>query len=158
MIDSVGSSMAFRPPPPSGDKNVSLSDEQTSLIEDTLSQYDADNLSQEDATAIAETFAEAGIPPGKEFANALSASGFDAREIGELAGVGEKGGPGGQGPGGPPPPQSGGTESSSLDLSSIMSYLDELSESDDGSTSDFMANISERFGLSEGQSLISVMA
>ena len=78
----------------------SLSAEQTSIIEDTLSKYDANNLSQSDAQEIVKSFQEAGIAPSKALESAMSASGFDAKQVGDLAGVGR-----GERPMGPPPPK-----------------------------------------------------
>jgi hypothetical protein len=78
-----------------------LSSSQLALIEETLAQYDAESLSAEDAKEIVEIFSEAGITPSAALESAMSASGFDAREVGDLAGVGKGGG---KGPMGPPPP------------------------------------------------------
>lgn len=158
MIESIGSSGAFRPPPPpSNNTNASLSSEQSSLIEETLSNYDASNLSEADASAIVEAFSDAGITPSAQFADALAESGFDAREIGSLANVGESQ----QGGQRPPPPPPNSDSSGGIDLSSVMEYLDSLSDSDttSGANSTSMAaKLAEQFGLSEGQSLINVTA
>lgn len=82
-----------------------LTDTQKALIEDTLSEYDVENLSSSDAKEIVSIFEEAGIQPSAALESALSASGVDAKALGDLAGVGAAGGPGGKGgPGGPPPP------------------------------------------------------
>jgi hypothetical protein len=158
MIDSIGSSMASRPPPPPpSSSNNSLSSEQTSLIEDALSNYDASNLSSEDATSLVETFSEAGINPSSAFADILAASGFDAQEIGTLANVGDGGSAGHR----PPPPSGGEQSSSGLDLASVIDYLDSLPDSESlgsANTSSMAAQLAEKFGLSEGQSLINVSA
>lgn len=82
----------------------SLTDTQKTLIEDTLAEYDVENLSSSDAKAIVDIFAEAGIQPSAALESALSASGVDAKELGDLAGVAKGGARGG--PGGPPPPPS----------------------------------------------------
>ncbi len=66
---------------------AALSDDQKQLISDTLEQFDAENLTEADATSIVNAFSEAGIQPGREMAEAMSAAGFNAREVGELAGV-----------------------------------------------------------------------
>lgn len=149
MIDSISSGSFRPPPPPSSNSSASLSEEQSSLISETLSNYDPDNLSEADATSIVESFAEAGISPSVAFADALAESGFDAKSIGDLAGVSK----GGQ----PPPPPGGGQGSDELDLSSIVDYLDDVDDSSSSSTS-FSALLAEKFGLSEGQSLINVTA
>jgi hypothetical protein len=158
MIDSMGSSMFSRQLPPQHSSNNTLNSDQKSLIEDTLSNYDASNISQEDAANLIETFKEAGINPSNAFADILAESGFDAQEIGTLANVGE-GGPSGQRP--PPPPSGGQQSDSEIDLTSVIDYLDNLSSdesSSTASTSSMAAKLAEQFGLSEGQSLINVMA
>lgn len=155
MIDSISGS--FRPPPPNANSSNTLDDEQKTLIEETLSNYDPSALSQEDASNIVEIFGEAGITPGIQFADMLAASGFDAREIGSMANEGETG-PSGQRP--PPPPNSS-SDNSELDLSSVIDYLDQLTSAQDSSsaTSTSVAGqLAAQFGLSEGQSLINVMA
>lgn len=154
MIDSVGSSASFRPPPPPGaGEQGSLSDEQASLIEETLSAYDADNLSESDAASIVEAFSEAGIAPSGAFADKLAEAGFDAREIGDLAGVG--GPEAGAQP--PPPPPSG--SASDLDLTSAVDYLETLFDQKEETETDnasIAAQLAEKFGLSEGESLINI--
>ena len=149
MVDSIGSAN-FRPPPPGADGQSSLSDDQTSLIEETLSGYDAGNLSESDAASIVEAFAEAGIAPSSAFADKLAEIGFDAREIGDLAGVGTT--EGGQ----RPTPPSG---SSNLDLTDAVDYLETLFDQKDETETDnssITAQLAERFGLSEGESLINI--
>lgn len=46
MIDSIGSNMSLRPASPQNSRNATLNSSQKSLIEETLSNYDANNLSQ----------------------------------------------------------------------------------------------------------------
>lgn len=153
MVDSIGSaSLHPPPPPPSGaGGQSSLTEEQTALIEETLSGYDADNLSESDAASIVEAFAEAGISPSSAFADKLAEVGFDAREIGDLAGAKTAGA--GQPP--PPPPSS----SSNLDLTDAVDYLETLFDEKDETATDnssITAQLAERFGLSEGESLINI--
>lgn len=161
MIDSIGSSVSFRPPPPaSAGNNNALNSEQTSLIEETLSGYDAKSLTEQDAQSIVETFADAGINPSAQFAELLTEAGFDVQELGSLAGAGEgaTGAASGQRP--PPPPQGQG-ESQGVDLSSVVDYLDNLSQSTESNWSDsssLTAMLAEKFGFSEGQSLINTTA
>jgi hypothetical protein len=152
MVDSIGSASFRPPPPPSGaGGQSSLTEDQTSLIEETLSGYDADNLSESDAASIVEAFADAGIAPSSAFADKLAEVGFDAKEIGGLAGgASEAGRP-------PPPPPSG--ESSNLDLTDAVDYLETLFEEKEESATDnstIAAQLAERFGLSEGESLINI--
>jgi urease gamma subunit len=88
-----------------------------------LSQYDSENLSEADAQAIVEAFQAEGIQPGRALAEAMNAEGFDAREVGQLAGVEGPRGGGGMPP--PPPPPS------DEEVSSISSLLDTLLNSDE---------------------------
>lgn len=107
---------------------------QQALIEETLAQYDVENLSQNDAKAIVETFSEAGITPSYALESAMASAGFDAKEVGTLAGVG--GAESGKGPmGGPPPPPPSDEELSTIEelLESLL-YADSEEESEDGST------------------------
>ncbi|MCJ8170598.1 hypothetical protein [Atopomonas sediminilitoris] len=79
----------------------SLSTEQRQLIEETLSNFDPEQLSASDAQSIVETFSSAGIQPGREMEKLMASLGFDAKAVGDLAGV-EEGKRGGNPP--PPPP------------------------------------------------------
>lgn len=152
MIDSIGANGAMPPPPPKGGGQQNLTDEQTSLIEETLGSYDPDNLTEADAASIVDAFAEAGITPSSSFADKLSEVGFDAKEIGDLA---KASGPeAGQRPP-PPPPQ----DTSSLDLTTAVDYLETLfDEKDQGETdnSSITAKLAEKFGLAEGESLVNI--
>jgi hypothetical protein len=160
MIESIGNSQNYRPPPPShAGKGDSLSSEQQSLIEETLSNYDSGNLTEQDAVSIADVFTEAGINPSAQFADLLAESGFDAREIGSLSGAGDNTQESGQRP--PPPPQSSQNSIGGLDLSSVVDYLDGLSNNDysnSANSTSLSAKLAEQFGLSEGQSLINLTA
>lgn len=117
-ISGNSSMQAMMPQPQS--QQSSLTTEQSQLIEDTLAEFDVDNLSAADAKSIVETFSEAGIQPGSGLEQAMSDAGFDARTIGDLAGVGEGGGP-------PPPPQGGASMSQPLELDDeLLSDLNEM--------------------------------
>ncbi|WP_158968549.1 hypothetical protein [Paraglaciecola sp. L3A3] len=152
MIDSIGGGAGMPPPPPRSGGQQSLTEEQTSLIEETLANYDADNLTEADAASMVEAFAEAGITPSRTFADQLAGVGFDAREIGELA---KASGPeAGQRP--PPPPADA---ASNLDLTSAVDYLETLfeekAETENDNTS-ITAKLAEKFGLAEGESLVNI--
>jgi|GEM_PF-2336421 len=67
----------------------SLSSEEEEFISSLLLEYDSDNISAEDASAISAALKDAGIAPSKELASAMADSGFDAREVGDLAGAGK---------------------------------------------------------------------
>jgi len=65
----------------------SLSDEQKSMVSSILLEFEVDNLSQQDAQSIVVAFQDAGIRPGAELASVMEKAGFNAREVGQLAGV-----------------------------------------------------------------------
>lgn len=137
-------------------QSSSLSDEQLSVISETLSELDADNLSEAEALTIVEAFSEAGIEPGKALESALSDLGFDAKQIGELAGA-----EGNRSAGGPPPPP---PQQSSDEISEMVSFLEQLleeklAESDTSELSEqdkeaIYAKVLEQFSSNDGQSLI----
>lgn len=109
-----------------------LSDEQKSLIEETLSGFDPENLSQEDALSITETFKEAGIQPSPEMADLMAEFDFDAKAVGEQSGMQ------------PPPPPSENSDIASMDITDELLqslnglineyYSDSLSDEDKEST------------------------
>jgi hypothetical protein len=129
-ISSVGASQVYQPQMSSSSRTNSLTSDQKELIEETLSQYDASSLSADDAKAIVEAFAEAGIEPSKALESAMSTSGFDAKEVGDLAGAGQAGG--GRPAGGPPPPPSDEELSTITDL--LESLLSDEEEDDETTT------------------------
>jgi len=67
------------------EEESSLSEDQEEFISSLLSGYDASNISQEDATAIDSALKESGIMPSSQLAEVMAQSGFNAREIGDLA-------------------------------------------------------------------------
>ena len=102
------------------DQNV----EQLDKISSILSNYDPNNLSAEDATQIATAFQENGIEPSKELADTMSTFGFDAQEVGKLAGVQ------GNRPNTPPPPPPSQEEQEEVtDILSELLSKDEESQS-----------------------------
>ena len=159
MISSINSGMSMPPPRPSSASEQSLSDDQLTLISDTLSELDADNLTEEDALSIIEAFSEAGIAPGKEMESAISELGFDAHMIGELGNGSEKGTP-------PPPPPS--DVQSSTEISEMVSFIEELleeklAESNERELTDqdkeaIYAKVKDQFGIGEDESLINTTA
>ena len=154
MINSINSG-ASMPPPPRTEQN--LTSEQESVISDTLSEFDVDNLTETDALSIVEAFSEAGIKPGIALEKAVSEAGFDARTIGELANISEEGSR-------PPPPP----KQSSDEISSMVEYLAELLEeklaaSNSDSLSDedkqsILAQVFEKFDIEESDSIINTTA
>lgn len=159
MIDSMNSSMSMPPPPKTGSSsNQTLTEEQHSLISDTLSEYDVDNLTEADALSIVEAFAQAGIEPSMALEKAVSSAGFNSNTIGELAQVEDAGSR-------PPPPP---PKQSSEEISSLVDYLAEIMEeklaaSDSNELSDqdkqsIIADIYENFNIGEDDSIINTTA
>lgn len=134
-----------------------LSAEQQSLISETLSQYDVDNLTEADALSISEAFSEAGIAPSIALEQAVSDSGFDAKTIGDLANVSKEGSR-------PPPPPQQSTE----EITSMVDYLAELMEEKlaesssneltDEDKQSILALVFEKFDIEDGESIINTTA
>lgn len=157
MINSVSSNTPPPPPPRSSNSDDSLTDEQSTLLSDTLSEYDPDNLTTSDAETIMESLYEAGISPGQGLESAMSELGFDAKAIGDLGHQS-----GGDMPPPPPPPQQ-----SSEEITSMADYLTELLEekleeeglaaADELSDTDkqsIMSALAEKFGIDEDDTII----
>ena len=129
-VNSVNTAQVFQNSSSRSNSGSSLSLDQQKIIEDTLSQYDASSLSESDAQEIIDIFSEAGIEPSREFESVLSSIGFDAKEIGDLAGLGANGASGAEGggrpAGGPPPPPPSDEE-----VSSVTDLLEMLLENDE---------------------------
>lgn len=83
---------------------VSLTEEQKSTVQDILSQYDPENLSDDDVSAIQEALKESGIQPSPELGSLIEEAGFDAEAFK----------PSGPPPEGPPPGPPPGEEGESL--------------------------------------------
>jgi hypothetical protein len=101
----------------------SLTDEQKQKIADILSQYDPDNVSEDDAKAIFQAFKDAGITPAKGMKEAIESAGFDADDL-RTKGMPE------QGKMPPPPPPSSSDSSKGVNLSALQSLQDILSQYD----------------------------
>ena len=151
MINSIsGSSASFISQQSS--QASKLTTEQSDFVKETLAEFDAENLSAEDAQSIQAAFKEQGIEPTKELADLMSELEFDAKSIGDAGRVE------GQRP--PPPPQN---SLESVDTDEVVSYLDELlteysSQLSDEDKESILASVQEKFGLSEGDSLVNVTA
>jgi hypothetical protein len=159
MVSSISSGLSITMPTTSSSSSAAkLTTEQKTLISDTLSELDAENLTEADALSIIETFSEAGIEPGKEMESALADLGFDAKQIGDLANV-----EGGDRPAPPPPPSQSEDE-----IASMATYLEELlaetleasdsTELTDEQRDSIYAQVMEKFGIEEGDSIINTSA
>lgn len=142
------------PPPPKSEQ--SLTTEQQTLISETLAEFDTDNLTQEDALSIIETFSQANIQPSAALEKALSNAGFDAKSIGDLANVSQGNRP-------PPPPKQSAEE-----ITSMVDYLTEILEEtlaanngnslNDEDKQSILAQVFEKFDIDEGNSIINTTA
>ena len=114
MINNIGSSSVSFVPQQSS-QAAKLTTEQSDFVKETLAQFDAENLTSDDAQSIQAAFKEQGIEPTKELADLMGELEFDAKSIGD-AGRAE-----GQRP--PPPPQN---SLESVDTDEVVSYLDDI--------------------------------
>ncbi len=128
MIDSTSGSLLSGMQFPQQGGPRGFSQEQVDLVKSTLSEFDSDNLSQSDAISIVETFRSADIQPGPELAKIMAKSGFDAKAVGELAGVTP--------PPPPPPPQQGNASALSIDDETLQQLSDLLNQYYSGDLSD----------------------
>ena len=121
-FQSMLSSFGFEVP--SGSESTSTtttsSSSQAETISSILAEYDADNLSESDAKSIVAAFQEAGIEPSEELVSAMEEAGFDAKEVGTLAGVG---------------PQSGGGGGGQMSSSDSSEVYDDMDTNEDGTVS-----------------------
>ena len=85
----------------------SLSVDQKNGIQSVLEKFDSKNLTASDAKKIVSEFTKLGVQPSKELATVMAASGFDAKEVGDLASGSAKR---------PPPPPSSDNTSSNNDV------------------------------------------
>lgn len=120
-ISTSGTNFVGGPSP----RPVSFTEEQKSTLSEILAQYDSEDLSEEDAKSIVETFQKAGIRPGEELKNLLKEAGYSAQELANLAGI-----EGGQQNRPPPPPsylEQGVNQESLQQLQSILEHFSDLS-------------------------------
>lgn len=129
---SLGGIDSFPPPP----QSRPLTDDQKSLVQSTLAEHDAENLTADDAREILDTFRQAGIRPGRELRQAIQDAGFDEKKLLDLARP--EGAPEGGPQGGPQGPRSnhGARSSSNVDLSALQSLQSILNNYDLSSISD----------------------
>lgn len=147
MISSVGSSQIamLQQSEQSSKSSDSLTSSQLETISSVLENYDADNLSENDAQSIVTAFQDAGIEPSSELASAMEEAGFDAQEVGGLAG-GQGGGPAG---GMPPPPPAEETDSISSLLDTLLNTQEDEESTSTTSFDDIMDYTSRILNLNE---------
>ena len=111
-------------------KSQGLTDDQKNTITEILSQYDPDNVTEEDAKAIFQAFKDAGITPTRGMKEVIEAAGFDAEDLRS------KGMTDNQMPPPPPPGQSSGVNLSALQsLQEILNQYDLTNLSEEDQTS-----------------------
>jgi len=126
-INAISSSQIYQPQTSGSSTSGSLTTDQKAFITNLLSQYDSDSLSKSDAKEIVKSLQHEGIEPSKSMESTMAAAGFDAKQIGDLAGVGKGHGGDGQKPMGPPP-------QNQQEMSSVSDLLESLLGSDDEDT------------------------
>jgi hypothetical protein len=139
-----------------------LSDDQKSQVQSILSQYDKNNLTAADAKAIFKAFRQAGIQPGADLKDAITAAGFNADQLRTLARPADGPRHGGHHPEGAASSTSQTGASSSLNSSSLQSLQQILSQYDLSNLSDTQesALVSQlnQAGLLQSGNLINVGA
>lgn len=155
MINSINSGV----PSQMHHSEQSLTQDHQNTITEILSQFDPEQLTESDALSIVESLSNVGIQPGKALESAFEELGFDAKSIGELAGVNktEKG----NRP--PPPPMQSNDE-----ISELVDYLtllleEKLIENNNSQLSDeerqyIYAQVNEKFGTKSDDSIINTTA
>lgn len=132
----------------SSSSSPKLSAEKTAQLSDVLQKYDPSSMTSSDAKAMVSEISNLGIQPGKALESAMAAEGFDAKSVGDMAGVG-----GGMPP--PPPPQSSGINSDALDM--LMSILEEYSSSSSSSDTDISALLEQlKESMSANQNIVDI--
>lgn len=90
-------------------QSTKMTDEQTDKLAEFLSNYDTENLSDDDAQAIVREVKGLGITAGADLASALGDAGISAQDLAEQAGVA-----GADRPKRPPPPPPPPTETQGI--------------------------------------------
>ncbi|HMQ51930.1 MAG TPA: hypothetical protein PKE64_28715 [Anaerolineae bacterium] len=80
MIGNINSSTSVRvfPRPPM--ENYKLTDDQKSQLQDILTKYDAESISDDEMKSMLGEIREAGIRPGEDLKNALEEAGFELKK------------------------------------------------------------------------------
>lgn len=153
MINPTAGAGAPPPPPP---QKTTLTEEQSTGLSDLLKEYDASDLSDDDAKAIVAQIKELGIAPGSGLSDALAAAGIDARDLADQAGIG--GGPNGKS--GPPPGGGEGRGTVNSDAVALIAEVLESMETDESETS-FIETLKQRMedqGISSSDPIIDYYA
>lgn len=133
-------------------QTAKLTTAQSDFVKQTLAEFDAENLTAENALSIQAALKEQGIAPTKELAELMGELEFDAKSIGDDARPEDQR---------PPPPPKNSIEQ--VNTKDVVSYLDELlaqysSQLNDEDKSAILSAVQEKFALSQGDSILSVKA
>jgi hypothetical protein len=79
MIENVNMSSLRGMMPPQWGGDNKLTDQQKTQAQEIISQYDPDNMTEEDRMSMMEELREAGIHPGEDMKNILEEAGFDMK-------------------------------------------------------------------------------
>lgn len=128
-------------------QTTKITEQQGKDLTEFLSEYDAENLSDENAKEIVAKIQDLGIVPGAGLASVLSEAGVDARGLAEQAGISGPSGAGGP-PGGPrgaggPPPSGGGKGAESVDDAVVSLIADAVSAFEDSEDAESLWSILE---------------
>lgn len=153
MINSIGSSIQMLSQQSMPVKPQIMTQDQKNQLEGILEQYSADSLTAGDALTIVKSFEALGIAPGQELEQMMEDKGFNAKSVGEMAGLQEP--REGQVP---PPPQGEVTNSTEM-----VSFLEEILESygeqlSDEDKNSILTAVQEKFFMPDSNSLIYVKA
>jgi len=135
----------------------SLNNTQQQGLTEALSNYDTDNLSDDDAKSLVSDIQDLGIQKGHALTEALSDAGIDANQLAEQAGIAGRdkptgpGGPGGGPGGGGGPSGAEASKGNSAAIETLQSIVDQLQETatddDDLSFSEQLAQALEDAGI-----------
>ena len=114
-------------------QETSLTDEQKSTIEDILSNFDLENMNEEDHMALGEALREAEIPPTEETMGLLQEAGLEPMQ-GMV----------------PPPPPSTSMASMSEEEEEFFTTLIEQAQSGEISTEELLTQVEEYTGKTSG--------
>jgi len=78
MINQFTGNAVLPPPPPSANSQI-FSDEKTARLNEILSEYDAENLSEDEAQSIVSQISELGIDPGAGLTRPILETSFSAQ-------------------------------------------------------------------------------
>jgi hypothetical protein len=137
-----------------------LTDEQKQTVADILSNYDANNITADNAKEIFQKFSDAGITPQAGLKEAIEAAGFDAEQLRQLGMPDQVNGQMQMPP--PPPPSSTSGSATGINASTLEKLQSVLDQYDlSNLSSDDQTNLISQLtsmGLLQSGSLINISA